>query len=149
MSEAGNAALAPESILRRALRYVLSGLFLTAGYYHFATPEAFISIVPAYLPRADLLVAVSGAAEVVLGLALFVEQLRAFAALLLMLLMIAVWPANWNMALNAARFDAFTPLQLWLRVVLQVPMLFWAAYAGGLWPKRKTLSRVTEQSESR
>jgi uncharacterized membrane protein len=137
MSDAGNAARAPESLLRRALRYVLSGLFLTAGTYHFATPEAFIAIVPADLPRPDLLVAISGAAELVLGLALFVEQVRVLAALLLMLLMLAVWPANWNMALHAARFDAFTPLQLWLRVVLQLPMLFWAAYAGGLWPKRE------------
>ena len=132
-------ALEPESVPRRAARYALSGLFLTAGYYHFATPEAFISIVPAYLPRPDLLVAISGAAELALAIALFAEQVRAWAALLLMLLMIAVWPANWNMALNQARFDAFTPLELWVRVVLQVPMLFWAAYAGGLWPRRKAL----------
>ena len=131
--------LEPESIPRRALRYALSGLFLTAGYYHFATPEAFISIVPAYLPRADLLVAISGVAELALGIALFAEVVRAWAALLLMLLMLAVWPANWNMALNPARFDAFSPLELWIRVVLQIPMLFWAAYAGGLWPRRRPL----------
>ncbi len=148
MSQVTNTALEPESIARRALRYVLSGLFLTAAYYHFSTPQAFVSIVPAYLPRPELLVAVSGAAELALAIALFIEPVRGWAALLLMLLMIAVWPANWNMALNAARFDAFTPIQLWLRVVLQVPMLFWAAYAGGLWPRRRVISREKEQSEN-
>jgi uncharacterized membrane protein len=124
---------------RRAMRYALSGLFLTAGYYHFATASAFIAIVPDYLPRPDLLVSASGAAELALGIALFIEPVRAWAALLLMMLMIAVWPANWNMALHPARYGVFSRFELWLRVVLQVPMLFWAAYAGGLWPKRQPL----------
>ena len=134
-----------ESLLRRLLRYFLSGLFLVSGSGHFMAPAGFIAIVPASLPRADLLVAISGAAELVLAVMLFVPGLRKIAAWLLILLMFAVWPANWNMALNPTHFDVFTPVQLWTRVWLQLPMVLWALYAGGIWPR---LSPVTARSES-
>ncbi len=136
----------PESMWRRGSRYALSALFIAAGVEHFNNAAGFISIVPKMLPRPDLLVAISGAIELVLAVALFYRRARPIVAVLLILLMFAVWPVNFNMAMHPEQFDVLKPWQLWARVVLQVPMMFWALYAGGVWPG---LSRATEQSENR
>ena len=134
---------------RRATCYALAGLFVVAGVEHFRNAPGFIAIVPATLPRPDLLVMISGMAELVLAGALLVRYLRPIAALLLVLLMLAVWPANWNMALHPQRWDFLSPLTLWARVLLQIPMVFWALYAGGLWPRNPVASPLMVQSESR
>jgi uncharacterized membrane protein len=131
--------------LRKIARYLLSAGFLISGVAHFRATAEFAAIVPDALPDPTLLVYLSGAAELLLAVLLFVPRLRALAAIGLILLMLAVWPANWNMALHAERFPEAGATLLWLRVVLQVPMVFWALYAGGLWPRA---SRAPARSES-
>ena len=133
-----------ERLPRKIARILLSLGFLVAGVGHFRATAAFAAIVPSFLPDPRLLVYISGAAELLLALLLFVPRYRQVAGLGLILLMVAVWPANWNMALHAELYPRAGSLLLWIRVVLQIPMAFWAAYAGGLWP---FASRATARSE--
>jgi len=105
-------------------------LFLTTGALHFLRPALFLSIVPPQLGHVDALVAISGAAELAGGIGLLVPATRSAAGIGLIVLLVAVWPANWYMALAAGRFAGVAPAWvIWLRVPLQLPLIWWVAIA--------------------
>lgn len=100
-------------------------LFLGSGTLHFTRPGPFEHIVPEALPNPELLVAISGVAELAGGVGLLVPQLRRPAAIGLVALLVAVFPANANMALNAEELAPGIPQWLlWARLPLQ-PLLMW------------------------
>jgi uncharacterized membrane protein len=114
---------------RRAIaRFVLAAFVITAGVTHFANPAFFIAIVPAWLPSPALLVQVSGVAEIAGGLGLLVPATRKAAALGLMLLFIAVFPANVNQAIHQLPVNGHpvAPALLWGRLLLQPLLVYWA-----------------------
>ncbi|MCA2979274.1 MAG: DoxX family membrane protein, partial [Myxococcaceae bacterium] len=82
------------------LKWVLAGLMTFAGVMHFVTPGPFERIVPRPLPAPRALVFVSGAFEVLGGVGLLLPFSQRVAAWGLVALLIAVFPANVNMALN-------------------------------------------------
>jgi uncharacterized membrane protein len=117
--------------MRFVLRTVLPAiLFLTTGTLHFVHPAFYTGIVPPQFGRADVLVAISGAAELAGGIGLLIPATRNAAGIGLIALLVAVWPANWYMALAADRFAGVGPAWvLWLRVPLQLPLIWWVAIA--------------------
>jgi uncharacterized membrane protein len=83
-------------------------------------------IVPPPFGNAEALVAISGVAELAGGVGLLLQPSRRAAGIGLIALCIAVWPANWYMALLAGRFASVAPAWvLWARVPLQVPLIVW------------------------
>jgi uncharacterized membrane protein len=110
------------------LRWVLTGFMVFAGVMHFVAPATFVAIVPGYLPAPEVLVAVSGVAEILGGLGLIFPQTRRFAAWGLIALFIAVFPANVHMALNSIPLGdrPVPPAALWLRLPLQAVFILWA-----------------------
>jgi uncharacterized membrane protein len=110
------------------MRIVLAIFFIGAGTMHFIAPEAYIRIVPPILPIPGLLVMVSGIAEILGGIGLLVPFTQRAAAWGLVLLLIAVFPANIYMA--AAHVPAPGILgqswAQWLRLPLQIPLILWA-----------------------
>jgi uncharacterized membrane protein len=100
--------------LKESVRVLLSVGMVAAGTYHFVHPEPFVRIVPAFLPAPLLLVHVSGVFEILFGLALWVPRLRWYAAWGLVLLFVAVFPANINMAVNQLQLDPSKPLPEWV-----------------------------------
>ncbi len=105
-------------------------MFLTSGTAHLTHPEIFTSIVPPQLGHADLLVAVSGVAELAGGIGLLVPATRSAAAIGLIVLLVAVWPANIYMAIAADHFTTVAPAWvIWLRVPLQLLLIWWVAAA--------------------
>jgi uncharacterized membrane protein len=121
---------ANEGALRRSFRAPFAMIFVVAGAVHFARPSGFVAIVPPYLPAPLLLVYVSGGCEVALGLLLLVPRFSRFAAWGLVLLLIAVFPANVQMALHPGVNPAWTPFLRWARLPAQGLLIAWAlAYA--------------------
>jgi len=107
---------------------VPAALFIASGTLHFTRPGLFRAIVPPALGHAAELVAVSGAAELAGGIGLLVPATRRAAGYGLIALLVAVWPANWYMALTAGDYAALAPAWvLWLRVPLQLPLIWWVA----------------------
>jgi uncharacterized membrane protein len=108
-------------------RTVLPGLlFISTGIMHFTGAAGFRAIVPPALGHADVLVAISGVAEIAGGLGLLVPATREAAGIGLFALLVAVWPANIYMALAAGSFASVAPAwALWLRVPLQLPLMWW------------------------
>ena len=97
---------------------------------HFVRPATYEAIVPTQLGHAGVLVAISGLAEIAGGLGLMIPRTRRAAGIGLIALLVAVWPANWYMALEAPRFAAIAPAWVWwARVPLQVLLLWWVAWA--------------------
>lgn len=102
--------------------------FVVAGTLHFLAPNYYRAIVPSYLPASGALVAVSGAAEIAGGLGLLVYCLRQAAGIGLILLLLAVFPANIEM-LRLARargVPGWAEAILWLRLPLQAVLIWWA-----------------------
>ena len=108
------------------MRWVLGVLLILAGVNHFANPGFYIRIMPPYLPWHAELVFISGVFEVVLGAALLVPRLRRAAACGIIALLIAVFPANLHMALNAEQFPRIPEPLLWARLPLQAVFIAWA-----------------------
>lgn len=80
--------------LKSILMVALSALFVVAGVLHFARPAFFLEMMPPQLPWHRGLVALSGIAELVLGLGLLIPRTRPYAAWGLIALLIAVFPSN-------------------------------------------------------
>ena len=106
--------------------WVTGLLFVLAGALHFVIPKFYLAIMPAWLPSPLALVYASGVFEILGGAGLLIPALRTAAAIGLILLLLAVFPANIEMVRMAHSRGASTVLltALWLRLPLQ-PLLMW------------------------
>ena len=85
----------------RLSHIVLAALFAFAGTMHFVIPGQYVRIMPPALPFPLELVYLSGVLEIAGGVGLLVPRSRRAAGMGLILLLLAVWPANVQMLLNA------------------------------------------------
>ena len=107
---------------------ILGIVFIVAGVLHFARPAPYVSIVPPWLPDPELLVALSGVAEVLGGAGLLIPRTRRPAAIGLIALLVAVFPANVQMAIDPSGAGRGVPDPLlWARLPLQ-PLLAWLVW---------------------
>jgi uncharacterized membrane protein len=129
---AGGLATLATPARQRRLRVVLASIMVGIGILHFLVPTPFVRIVPSALPDPLLLVIVSGFFEVAGGVGLLVARVRRAASIGLVLLYLAVFPANINMALHPEISAAFgIPLwSLWARLPLQAVFIAWALWVG-------------------
>jgi uncharacterized membrane protein len=81
-------------------RYLLAAAFIVAGANHFRSPELYLSMMPPWLPAHEALILISGATEIAGGIGLLIPRTRRAAAIGLILLLIASFPANVHLALN-------------------------------------------------
>ena len=113
-------------MLKLILRAVFAVFFVGAGVNHFLKTDFYLRMMPPYVPMPLTMVQISGVAEIVLGVLLLVPHTTAMAAWGLIALLVAVFPANLQMALHPETFPEFQPTALWLRLPLQVVMIAWA-----------------------
>ncbi len=107
------------------LMYLMGFLYIAAGINHFINPRFYLRIMPPYLPQHELLVALSGVAEFVLGVLLFFLITRNWAAWGIIVLLIAVFPANIYMAYGTP-FQEMSALLRWGRLPIQLVLIWWA-----------------------
>ncbi len=112
--------------------YLIALIFAAAGCAHFAWPGIFARIVPPYLPAPYALVYVSGTAELLGAVGAFVPGLQTYAGWGLILLLLAVFPANVHMALHPSAFESIPAWALYLRLPLQFVLIGWICWAFGL-----------------
>lgn len=113
-------------MVKTVLLYLMALLYITAGINHFIHPAFYLKIMPPYIPYHGLMVAASGVAEIVFGLLLIPPTTRRVGAWLIILLLIAIFPANLQMAMDFYREN--NPA-LWiavLRLPLQLVLIGWA-----------------------
>ena len=93
---AGGAGVDYVGTWTKAVAVGLAAMFVLTGVAHFAPPlrAALIAIVPPQLPTPGLLVTVTGVLEFLGAVGLLIPTTRVAAALCLLLLMLAMFPAN-------------------------------------------------------
>ncbi len=106
-------------------RHLLGGFFLAAGAMHFLKPRPYVAIVPDALPRKRDIVYASGVAEMAGGAGVLAARTRRAAGWWLITTLIAIFPANVNMAVNADRFRAIPRPLLWARLPVQGLLIAW------------------------
>ncbi len=101
---------------------------IVAGILHFVATDAYVSIMPDYLPLHRELVYLSGVSEVLCGLGLLWHKTREAAGACLVLLYLAVLPANINMAVQDIQPVGFhiPAFLLWTRLPFQLVFIYWA-----------------------
>jgi len=107
----------------------LSLFFVGAGANHFLNPDFYIGIMPPWLPVHRELVWVSGAFEVLGGLGVLIPSARRAAGWGLVLLLLAVFPANLHMAAHTELYPNIPPAALYLRLPVQGLFMAWVLWA--------------------
>lgn len=113
--------------MKRLLLYTMAVLYVAAGINHFWHLDMYTGIMPPYLPWPVTLVYISGVMEILLGLLLLPRSTRRMAAIGIIFLLIAVFPANVQMAFNYAHEHN---RNLWIALV-RLPLqavLIWLAW---------------------
>ena len=106
---------------------LIAAIFVGGGVLHLVKPEAYLGMMPPWLPAAMALVLISGVFEIVGGVGVLVPATRVAAGWGLIALLVAVFPANVQMLLNARATHASA---LWMsglvaRLPLQAVMIYW------------------------
>ncbi len=112
--------------MKLILLYVMAVLYVAAGIYHFINPRFYQKIMPTYLPWHIPLVYISGVCEIIFALLLIPESTRVIAAWLIIILLIAVFPANIQMAVSFWQKQRPTLWIALVRLPLQLVLIWWA-----------------------
>ena len=103
----------------------MSLLYITVGVKHFINPDFFVTIVPPIISWKEEAVLVSGFIEVLLGILLLFNQTRKLAAWGIILLLIAVLPANIYLYLSEIPREilSISKSQALFRIPFQIPLI--------------------------
>jgi uncharacterized membrane protein len=102
---------------------VVFAWFFLGGISHFTKVDFFLAIVPPYVPFPLATVYVSGVFEILFAIGILSPATREWAGNLLILLTLAVTPANVHMWLHPDLFPDVAPTFLSIRLVVQVLLL--------------------------
>ena len=116
---------------RNAGRLALVIMFLFTGTFHFTSMKYdFAAMIPAPLPNDLWVIYLTGVLEIVGALGLLIPRTRKLAGICLVLLLVALFPANVYAALNEIPLRGEAPTPLWLRGPIQllfIGMVWWTS----------------------
>jgi uncharacterized membrane protein len=132
------------------MRWAMAIFYLVAGVFHIQSPDAFLPIMPDWVPAPREVILFTGVCEVVGALALVTRPLRWWAGLMLALYAAAVFPANIKHAVYNVQLPQL-PTSWWYhapRLALQPVVLWWALYCSQVvnWPFSRHLARSSDAS---
>jgi len=113
------------SVARTASRYLLAVFMIVAGVMHFVQPGFYVKIMPPYFPGHLPLVYLSGLAESACGVLLLTRRFSQAAAWGVIVVLIAIFPANIHIYQHLELIPASPALHL-RRLPLQGVFVAWA-----------------------
>jgi uncharacterized membrane protein len=124
--------------IRAVMRAVLAAFYLAAGIVHLVAPDAFLPIVPDFVPLPRETVLATGVCEIAGSVALMTQRWRRLAGVMLALYAVCVFPANIKHALAGVHVPPL-PDSWWYhgpRLALQPVLVWWALFCAGVidWP---------------
>ena len=106
---------------RAAVCVALAITFLFTGATHFSDlKQDYAVMIPNPFPKSLWLIYLSGVLEIVGAIGLLLPRVRVIAGICLIVLLVALFPANINAALNNISFRGQPPTALWLRALVQI-----------------------------
>ena len=114
----------------RAAAVLLAAMMATSGVAHFVVPRTYAQIVPHVFGSPDFWVRASGVAELGCAGLLLSRRTRPLGGWATTAVLVVVFPANVQMALDGGLagkgFPLGSPVAAWLRLPLQVPLVLGA-----------------------
>jgi uncharacterized membrane protein len=104
---------------------LMSAIYCFAGINHFRKPNFYLKITPKWVPYPEKINLVVGAIEVILGIALLFSLTRNYAAMGIIALLIAVFPAN-IYHFQQARRKGKHLIPTLIRLPIQALLIYWA-----------------------
>jgi uncharacterized membrane protein len=120
-------------MLRKVSLILLAMFFALAGMNHFLNPKLYLAMIPPYIPVPVAVNLISGTAEMVGGIAILIPLLRRAAGWGLIILLLAVFPANIHVAIHGWDGVTIPTWVLWARLPFQFALVTWV-YASCLFP---------------
>ncbi len=112
--------------MKNLLLYVMVLFYVVAGFNHFINTRMYLKIMPSYVPYHQAMVYISGIMEILFALLLLPSATRHASAWLIVVMLIAIFPANIQMAIDFwRRHNPYLWLAI-LRLPLQLPLIYWA-----------------------
>ena len=108
--------------------YLMSLFYIFGGIKHFTNVGWYMKIMPPYISYHKELVYLSGAFEIILGIMLLFVQTRSLSGWGLILLLIAVFPANIYLAQTNGAAMNISPALAWGRLPFQavfIALAYW------------------------
>ena len=99
--------------------FIMSSFYIMVGLSHFKNPKWYLQIIPPVLPLKLELVYLTGIFEIILGLLLLFKNTRPLAGWGLIILLIAVYPANIYLAITNGEAMGTSSLIAWVRLPIQ------------------------------
>jgi uncharacterized membrane protein len=113
---------------RAAVRVALVVMLLFTGASHFSDlRHDFAAMIPDPLPKGLWVIYLTGLLGMAGAIGLLIPRVRKVAGICLVLLLIAMFPANVNAALNDIPLRGEPPTSLWLRLPMQL-LYIWAIW---------------------
>ena len=116
---------------REAGRGALAIMFVFTGVSHFtAMKHDFAAMIPPPLPNDLWVIYLTGALEIAGAVGLLIPQTRRLAGICLVVLLVALFPANVYATLNEIPLRGEAPTPLWLRAPVQllfIGMVWWTS----------------------
>ena len=124
---AAKVGLNPIDSARSNARTATGLSFIFIGITHFLMPGKYLEMMPPFIPSPLAMVYISGFFEILGGLGLIVPWTKRPAALGLIALLLAVFPANIYVAINNVQLGGFMSHSFyqWLRLPLQFALIGW------------------------
>ena len=106
---------------QQAVRVALTITFLFTGATHFTEmKQDYAAMIPSPFPKSLWLIYLTGILEIAGAIGLSLPRVRGIAGICLIVLLVALFPANINAALNNIPFQGQPPTALWLRALIQI-----------------------------
>jgi len=130
LQAAARTGLNPHKHFRDNARIATGIAFIFTGISHFLMPAKFMEMMPSFLPAPVFLIYLSGFFEILGGVGLIVSRTKRLAAGGLILLLLAVFPANIYVALNNVQLGGFMSYAIyqWLRLPMQFVLIGWVSW---------------------
>lgn len=124
--------------VRAVARLLLAAIYFGIGCVHVARPDAFLPIMPGWVPQPRLVVVLTGLCELAGSVALMTERWRWLAGVMLALYAVCVFPANIKHAIDGVDVPPI-PNSWWYhgpRLLFQPVFVWWALWVGRVtdWP---------------
>ncbi|MEM6721555.1 MAG: DoxX family protein [Bacteroidota bacterium] len=113
----------PETLLTSL--HIMAAFYIVAGISHFIIPKFFIKFTPSWVPSPGKVNILVGIIEVSLGIALLFEETRSVAAIGVIALLIAVFPAHLKYHQMVKGKRKYLAVSL-LRMPMQLVLIYWA-----------------------
>ena len=108
--------------------YVFSLLFIVAGILHFVLDDGVVAMLPVYVPLRYTLIYLTGIAEILLAIGLLVPATRKLTAIVTVVYLIAIFPANIYSAvydISIPGFEETDQALLYARLLAQPALIWW------------------------